>query len=81
MNQKVSAPRELEEVSVAGINTETATVDELRAYVLQEMGNADVFDACATDAEKRNFMADYIEECAKHDAAEEDYYNRMMRGD
>jgi len=69
------------ESRATSINTETATIEKLRAYVLQEVGSAEVFDACATDVAKRDYVADYIEACEKHDAAEEDYYDRMMRGD
>ena len=63
------------------ICTETASIDQLRAWVMNEIGNTELFDACATDATKRDFVADYVAESQKQDEANENYYDQMMRGD
>jgi hypothetical protein len=51
------------------LNTQTASITDLRSFVREQIGNAEVFDACSTDVEKRQFVAEYIAECSIADEA------------
>jgi len=42
------------------IDPHASTIEGLRAYVLEAIGNAEAFDGCETEAEKREFVADYL---------------------
>lgn len=47
------------------INPKTATIQELRAFVLEQIGNTEVFDACDTDDERRDFVDEYLHELGR----------------
>ncbi len=49
-----------EENGPDAIDPHASTIESLRAYVLETIGNAEAFDGCETEAEKRGFVADYL---------------------
>lgn len=52
--------QETTEDSSKKIDPLTASIEDLRAYVVEAVGNAETFDGCKSDREKREFVADYL---------------------
>jgi len=47
------------------MDTATAPIADLRAFVLEQIGHAEVFDDCATDDERRAFVESYLWEISQ----------------
>ncbi|MCW0053989.1 hypothetical protein OIV36_31465, partial [Burkholderia pseudomallei] len=58
-----------EEVERSDLDRKLPSIDDLRAFVLEQIGNSEVFDACSTDEEKRQIVDDYIAEAEARERA------------
>jgi len=47
------------------IDTSTASIADLRTFVLEQIGHTEVFDDCATDGERRAFVESYLWEVSQ----------------
>lgn len=58
-----------DEVGRSDLDRKMPSIDDLRTFVLEQIGNSEVFDACSTDEEKRQFVDDYIAEAEARERA------------
>jgi hypothetical protein len=56
-----------DDIGMSNLDRKRQSIDDLRAVVLGQIGNTEVFDACSTDEEKRQFVEEYMAEVMSSD--------------